>query len=121
MFNDHNVLQCNPNIISMIVLIFNQYLIVNTLSKCCKSTKPCKGQACDMMVVTTVSLTIDLIVNSQFGKLILMERMCSSSLLSLVPFSGTCHKAESYNAGKLMDLVSGGLEMMVHREKKRCK
>jgi hypothetical protein len=121
MFNDHNVLQCNHNIISTIVLIFNQYLIVNTLLKCCKSTKPCKGQVCDMMVVTTVSLTIDSIVNSQFSKLILMERMCSSSLLSLVPFSSAYHITKSHNAGKLMDLVSSGLKMMVHSEKKRCK
>jgi hypothetical protein len=98
-----------------------QYLIVNTLLKYCKSTKSCKGQVCDTMVVIRVSLTIDSIVNSQFSKLILMERMRSSSLLSLVPFSGTCHKTESHNAGKLMDLVSGGLEMMVHHEKKRCK
>ncbi len=50
-----------------------------------------------------------------------MERMCSSSLLSLLPFSSAYHNSKSHNAGKLMDLVSRGLEMMVHNEKKRCK
>jgi hypothetical protein len=94
---------------------------VHTLLKCYKNTKPCKGQVCDMMVVTTVFFTIDLIINSQLNKLILMERMCSSSLLSLVPFSSTYHNTKSHNAGKLMDIVNKGLKMMVQSEKKRCK
>jgi hypothetical protein len=47
MFEIQNVLQCNHNIISMIVLIYNFYLTLNTLLKCWKNTKPCMKQVCD--------------------------------------------------------------------------
>ncbi len=49
MFDHHNVLQWNHYIISMIVSTLSQHLTLNTLLKCCKSTKPCRGQICDVM------------------------------------------------------------------------
>jgi predicted metal-binding transcription factor (methanogenesis marker protein 9) len=52
MFDYHNVLQCNHNIISMTISTFSQHLILNTLLKCCKSSKPCRGQAWQLTKLT---------------------------------------------------------------------
>jgi hypothetical protein len=73
MFDHHNVLQCNHNIISMIVSTFCSYLTYNTLLNFIKALKLVGGQVCDNRYINSLKGSKVIYLN---GKL----QMCKHSI-----------------------------------------